>query len=133
VAAAGCGGSATSKPPPVPFHVNRISLTADSGFPAPATVHASVTKANGKLLVRLEKLVPMPLPAPLTKKIPGVTVCVPVILTIHLGDGRRHVQVQEYRACQRPASLRPLMQAMCPLLRRPAFCDQYRNDLAAKR
>jgi hypothetical protein len=132
IGAVGCGdsGGKSTIPPSTHVRVTRITLTADSGFPAPATAHVSVTNVNGKLFVRLTKLVPKPLPAPLTAKVNGVTACVPVILTINTGNGHKHSNVYKYRACQRPASFRPLLRAMCPLLHRPDFCTRYKRDLS---
>jgi len=133
VTASGCGGtSAASRAPEWRFHVNLLSLQADSGFPAPATSHVTLTRVNGRLFARLIRLVPQPLPAPLTRKTPGETICVPVILTVRLGDGHSHARRHVYRGCQRPASLRPLLAAMCPLLRRPDFCARYHNQLTRK-
>jgi hypothetical protein len=130
------GGSYTStsqlQPPPWPARVSLISLKADSGFPAPATAHVAVGRINGRLFRRLAALVPRPLPAPLLHSIPGVTICVPVILTIHLTD-RERAESHVYRGCQRPPALRPLLRAMCPLLRRPDFCARYRRELVAIR
>jgi hypothetical protein len=125
-----CGGSSTSsRVPKWPFRVNLLSLEADAGFPAAATSHVTVRRVNGKLFARLVRLVPRPPPAALTAKVPGETICVPVILTIRLGDGHRHAERYVYRGCQRPPSLRPLLRAMCPLLRRPGFCARYRREL----
>ena len=129
---AACGDSQPSKPPPDPLRVTLISLQADSGFPAPATAHVAVGRINGKLFKRLARLVPRPLPAPLLHRIRGVTICVPVILTIHLTGGER-AESHVYRACQRSAALRPLLRAMCPLLRRPDFCARYRKELVGVR
>lgn len=133
VVVAGCGGSGTAAKKadaPPHFRVNLISLAADNGFPAPASAHVSVVRGvNGKLFLHLSRLVPMPLPAPLTRRERGVTVCVPVILTVRLGDGHEHARVHAYRGCGRPESFRPLLRAMCPLLRRPGFCAKYRREL----
>jgi hypothetical protein len=124
-----CGGDPhTSASPPPPLRVTLISLDADSGFPAPATAHVAVGRINGKLFKRLAQLVPRPLPEPLLHKIPGVTICVPVILTIHLASPRR-AESHVYRACQRSAAFRPLLRMMCPFLRRADFCTRYRNDM----
>lgn len=126
-----CGGGGdphTSAARILPLRVSLISLEADSGFPAPATAHVAVGRINGKLFRRLAQLVPRPLPPPLLERIRGVTICVPVILTVNLaGNGRaeRHV----YRGCQRPPALRPLLREMCPLLRRADFCARYRKEL----
>jgi hypothetical protein len=128
-----CGGDPhTSASRHLPLPVSLISLQADSGFPAPATAHVAVSRINGKLFERLERLVPHPLPAPLLHRITGVTICVPVILTIHL-TGRRRAESHVYRGCQRPPALRPLLSQMCPLLRRPDFCARYRKELAGIR
>lgn len=128
-----CGGDPhTSTSPPPPLRVTLISLDADSGFPAPATAHVAVGRINGKLFRRLAQLVPRPLPEPLLRRIPGVTICVPVILTIHLA-GPRRTESHVYRACQRSPAFRPLLRTMCPLLRRADFCARYRKEMIAIR
>jgi hypothetical protein len=128
-----CGGDPPrSAARPLPIRVTLISLEADSGFPAPATAHVAVGRINGKLFRRLAQLVPRPLPEPLLHKIPGVTICVPVILSIHLA-GSRHAESHVYRACQRSPAFRPLLRTMCPLLRRPDFCARYRKEMIAIR
>lgn len=129
-----CGDShpKASPPPPPRLHVSLISLQADSGFPAPATAHVAVGRINGKLFRRLAQLVPRPVPPPLLDRVRGVTICVPVILTINLtGNGR--TETHAYRGCQRSPAFRPLLRAMCPLLRRPDFCAHYRKEMAGIR
>ena len=124
-----CGGSmAKPKAASGPLRVNMLSLSADTGYPGPAS--RSVTLWRGyKRFAPIARLVRLPLPSYVTRPKTGMTICVPVILTIRLSDRRDYV----YRACQRPRSLRPVLGALCPLLAGPNFCRRYRRELAAGR
>jgi hypothetical protein len=127
LAVSSCGSSmAKPKAAAGPLRVNMLSLSADSGYPGPAS--RSVTLWRGyKRFAPIARLVRLPLPSHVTRPKTGMTICVPVILTIRLSDHRNHV----YRACQRPRSLRPVLAALCPLLAGPSFCARYRHELTA--
>ena len=105
-----------------------VSLAADTGYPGPAT--RTLTLWQGyKRFARTARLVQLPLPKPILRPKTGMTICVPVMLTIRLSDRRNHV----YRACQRPRPLRAVMAALCPLLAGTSYCHRYRHELIASR
>ncbi len=123
---AACGGQAArpSKVPSRPLRVTFLALSPDSGFPGPSAA-TLLRLQRGERFAQIARLVPRVPPAPVRGPTLGETVCLPVVLTIGLSDGRQLV----YRACQRPRSLRPVLAALCPLLHRPGFCAHYRNEL----
>jgi len=75
--------------------------------------------------------VPLPRPAEPSSLLPNaqhpynLTVCFPMDLTIGLSNGTKVV----YPSCYRPRSLRRVIAALCPLLRRRGFCVVYRHEL----
>jgi hypothetical protein len=128
---AACGGGSKPKLTPAsvrPLRVTMLSLAADTGYPGPAS--RAVTLWQGyKRFAPIARLVRLPLPPRLLGPKTGMTICVPVMLTIRLSDRRNRV----YRACQRPPSLRAVLAALCPLLTDPHFCQRYRRELTAGR
>jgi hypothetical protein len=123
-----CGGD-VSQPPRVvrPVRVVAITLSADTGFPGPSWTFVRLRRGE-KGFPRVVRLLPRPLPAPVTKPRTGITICLPARLTIRSSDGRRFV----YRACQRPPTMRPLLRALCPLLGRRRFCARYHRLLVKR-
>ena len=103
-----------------------LSLAADTGYPGPASRTVTLWRGYPRF-ARTARLVQLPLPTPIIRPKTGMTICVPVMLTIRLSDRRNHV----YRACQRPPSLRPVLAALCPLLAGRGFCQRYRHELTA--
>jgi hypothetical protein len=97
-----------------PLRVTMLSLAADTGYPGPATRTVTVWQGY-KRFGPIARLVRLPLPARLLGPNTGMTICVPVMLTIRLSDRRNRV----YRACQRPPPLRAVLAALCPLLTGP--------------
>jgi hypothetical protein len=129
VAVSACGSStAKQKVADGPLHVNMVALRADTGFPAPASRRVTLWRGYPRFAA-IARLVPLPLPTPLARPKTGMTICVPVMLTIRLSNRHNYV----YRGCQRPPSLRPVLNAMCPLLRQPDFCARYRAELTVAR
>ena len=123
-----CGENVSRPPRAVrPMRVVAITLSADTGFPGPSWTFVRLRRGE-KSFARVVRLLPRPLPAPVTKPRTGITICFPARLTIRSSDGRRFF----YRACQRSPTMRPLLRALCPLLGRPHFCARYHRLLVKR-